>query len=227
MRRAARSTTGGLLGRAGPVLRVPGISTSRTTCSRRSCIRCVARFILSFAFARGLTQLHLPRLRPSDRSRAGRSCGRSRRAPCRCSVMVLFSAIWVLMCAFRAPRRLCRRRAGAEDRGLSDGIQSLPRRDHGGRHPERHLLAVLRGYLAGDADRDPARRSFSPARRFVAFFGSLVAAYGDDHARRDSGGPLRAGDGRHATDAAAYSVWLVTTIVISFPALLRAAALAL
>ena len=47
--------------------------------------------------------------------------------------------------------------------------------------------------------------------------------HGHDHAGRDSGGLFERVTGRQATDAAAYSVWLVTAIVISFPALLRAA----
>ena len=62
---------------------------------------------------------------------------------------------------------------------------------------------------------------------FVAFFGSLVAATATIMLAGIAAALFEHLTGRHSTDAAAYSVWLVTTIVISFPALLRAAALAL
>jgi hypothetical protein len=62
---------------------------------------------------------------------------------------------------------------------------------------------------------------------FVAFFGSLVAATATIMLAGIAAALFERLTGRRSTDAAAYSVWLVTTIVISFPALLRAAALAL
>jgi hypothetical protein len=62
---------------------------------------------------------------------------------------------------------------------------------------------------------------------FVAFFGSLVAATVTIMLAGVPTALFERTTGRQSTDAAAYSVWLVTAIVISFPGLLRAVALAL
>jgi hypothetical protein len=62
---------------------------------------------------------------------------------------------------------------------------------------------------------------------FVAFFGSLVAATATIMLAGVPAALFERLTGRATTDAASYSVWLVTTIVVSFPAMLRAAALLL
>ena len=62
---------------------------------------------------------------------------------------------------------------------------------------------------------------------FVAFFGSLVAATATIMLAGVPAALFERLTGRQETDSAAYAVWLVTVIVISFPALTRAASLAL
>jgi hypothetical protein len=62
---------------------------------------------------------------------------------------------------------------------------------------------------------------------FIAFFGSLVAATATIMLAGVPAALFERATGRQTTDAAAYSVWLVTAIVISFPALVRAVSLLL
>ena len=57
---------------------------------------------------------------------------------------------------------------------------------------------------------------------FVAFFGSLIAATATIVLAGVPAALFERATGRKETDAAAYAVWLVTTIAISFPGLLRA-----
>jgi hypothetical protein len=61
----------------------------------------------------------------------------------------------------------------------------------------------------------------------LAFFGSLMAATVTIIIAGIPAALFERATGRKETDAAAYSIWLVTTIVISFPGILRAVALAL
>jgi len=57
---------------------------------------------------------------------------------------------------------------------------------------------------------------------FVAFFGSLIAATATIMLAGVPAALFERATGRRESDAASCAVWLVTTIVISFPALLRA-----
>ena len=61
----------------------------------------------------------------------------------------------------------------------------------------------------------------------VAFFGSLVAATATIILAGIPAALFELLTGRKETDAASYSVWLVTAIVISFPGILRAVSLVL
>lgn len=61
----------------------------------------------------------------------------------------------------------------------------------------------------------------------VAFLGSLIAATATIIIAGVPAALFERLTGRKETDAASYSVWLVTAIVISFPGILRAVALIL
>jgi hypothetical protein len=61
----------------------------------------------------------------------------------------------------------------------------------------------------------------------VAFFGSLIAATATIILAGIPSALFERLTGRKESDAASYSIWLVTAIVISFPGILRAVALAL
>jgi hypothetical protein len=62
---------------------------------------------------------------------------------------------------------------------------------------------------------------------FVAFFGSLVAATATITLAGVPAALFERATGRRETDAASYSVWLVTAMAISFPGLSRALSLLL
>ena len=59
----------------------------------------------------------------------------------------------------------------------------------------------------------------------IAFFGSLVAATATIIIAGVPAALFERLTGREETDSAVYSIWLVTAIVISFPAILRAVSL--
>ena len=59
---------------------------------------------------------------------------------------------------------------------------------------------------------------------FIAFFGSLLGATATIMFAGVPAALFERATGRTATDSASYAVWLVTAIVLSFPALLRAVA---
>jgi len=59
----------------------------------------------------------------------------------------------------------------------------------------------------------------------IAFFGSLIAATATIIIAGVPAALFERLTGREETDSAVYSIWLVTAIVISFPAILRAVSL--